>query len=95
MPLKEPPLHGAHDVDQPIAEVIVMYDDYQTHTMGIAHCVGCDGVTRIEACVKNGEYAHIPYLRIWSGDTVLVEYCQHKVAAVRYARDAEDLPNVD
>ncbi len=82
---------GVHEVEQPIREVVVRYDDYQNHACGLAYCVGMDGVTRIEACGKNGEYATIPYLRIWSGDICLAEYCQHQVAAVTFARDAEKL----
>lgn len=80
-----------HEVAQPIREVIVIYDDYEHHAMGFAYCVGMDGVTRIEACMKNGEYAHIPYLRIWSGERCIAEFCQHKVAAVFFAKDAEEL----
>lgn len=80
-----------HDVAQPIREVIVTYDDYQNHVMGLAYCVGMDGITRIEACMKNCEYAHIPYLRIWSGERCIAEFCQHKVAAVHFAKDEEEL----
>ncbi len=67
-----------HDVAQPIREIIVTYDDYQHNAMGLAYCVGMDGVTRIEACMKKGEYAHIPYLRVWSGDVCIAEFCQHR-----------------
>lgn len=80
-----------HDVAQPIQEVVITYDDYKNHLVGLAYCVGMDGVTRIEACMKNGEYAHIPYLRIWSGERCIAEFCQHKVAAVFFAKDAEEL----
>lgn len=82
-----------HEVMQPIREVIVRYDDYKHHGTGQAYCVGMDGVTRIEACMKNGEYAHIPYLRIWSAERCIAEFCQHSVAGVFFAKDEEELSN--
>lgn len=71
-----------HDVAQPIMHLIVRYDNYEHGAQGIGYIVGVDGVTRIEACMKNGEYAHIPYLRVWAGDHCISEFCQHHVAAV-------------
>lgn len=47
--------------------------------------VGNKGVTRIEATTKPGEYSHIPYIRVWKGDTVMAEFCQHKLAGVYFA----------
>ncbi|MFG1429364.1 hypothetical protein [Roseixanthobacter glucoisosaccharinicivorans] len=82
---------NVHEVPQPIREVIVTYDDYQTHTMGLAYCVGMDGVTRIEACAKSAEFSNIPYLRVWSGERCIAEFCQHKVAAVFFAKDEGEL----
>lgn len=80
-----------HEVAQPIREVVVRYDDYQNNACGLAYCVGMDGVTRIEACMKNGEYAHIPYLRIWSGETCVAEFSQHHVAGVFFAKDESEI----
>lgn len=80
-----------HPVEQPIREVVVRYDDYQHHACGLAYCVGMDGVTRIEACQKNGEFCMIPYVRIWSGDLCIAEFSQHHVAGVFFAKDAEEL----
>ncbi len=34
--------------------------------------------------MKNGEYAHIPYLRVWAGDRCISGFCQHRVDAVFY-----------
>ncbi len=82
---------SVHAVKQPIREVIITYDDYQNHVIGLAYCVGMDGVTRIEPCLKSGEYSNIPYLRIWSGDRCVAEFCQHKVAAVHFAKDDAEL----
>lgn len=82
---------GVHVVQQPIQRVIVIEDDYQSGVMGVAYCVGKDDVTRIEACMKNGEYSNIPYLRVWSGDRCIAEFSQHRVAGVFFAKDQEDL----
>lgn len=49
--------------------------------------------SRIEIVQQNGEYAYIPYVRVWSGDDCLVEFCQHKATFVRYG--AEKLPPAD
>ena len=80
-----------HEVDQPIREVVIRYDDYQNNACGLAYCVGMDGVTRIEACKKCGEYSHIPYLRIWSGDRCIAEFSQHHVAGVFFAKSDEEI----
>lgn len=74
-----------HEVAQPIRHLIVRYDDHANGVEGIGYIVGIDGVTRIEACMKNGEYAHIPYLRVWAGERCLGEFCQHHVAGVFFA----------
>lgn len=76
-----------HIVDQMIREIVVFYDDYARHIAGLAYCVGMDGVTRIEACSKNGEYCDIPYIRVWKGDTAVAEFCQHKLAAVYFSEE--------
>ena len=44
--------------------------------------VGNAGVTRIEKTVKQGEYGYIPYVRVWVGDDVIAEHCQHKLNTV-------------
>ena len=76
-----------HAVKQPIREVVVRYDDYQNNACGIAYCVGMDGVTRIEACQKNGEYCSLPYFRVWAGDQCLAEFGQHHLAGVFFAKN--------
>jgi len=82
---------GVHVVQQPIREVVVVCADYRNGVEGLTYLVGMDGVTRIEACMKNGEYAHIPYLRVWSGDLCIAEFSQHRVVGVFFAKDQEDL----
>lgn len=51
---------------------------------GEAYWVGREGVTRIEATYKSGEYSHIPYVRVWQGDKPLAEFCQHKIVGVYF-----------
>ena len=46
--------------------------------------VGRAGVTKIEACEKNGEYCCIPYIRVWEGDHCAIEFNQHKASFVRF-----------
>lgn len=79
----------ADEVRQKIAATQVMCDE---HGNPMDYIVGqnCD---RIEIVQQNGEYAHIPYVRVWSGDTCLVEFNQHKATFVRYG--TEKLPPVD
>ncbi|QRG06142.1 hypothetical protein EZH22_24660 [Xanthobacter dioxanivorans] len=76
-----------HAVKQPISKVIVRYDDYQNQVQGITYVVGENGVTRIEACKKNGEYCDIPYIRVWSGGQCLAEFNQHHLAGVFFAKN--------
>jgi len=47
------------------------------------------GVTRIEACTKSGMYADIPYVRVWAGEDILAEYCQHNIIGVTFAPGGE------
>lgn len=47
--------------------------------------VGNSGVTRIERTFKSGMHSHIPYVRVWSGDAIHSEHCQHYIAAVWFA----------
>ena len=44
--------------------------------------VGDAGVTRIEGIMKSGMHSGIPYLRVWCGEYLQAEYCQHNVIAV-------------
>lgn len=71
-----------HPVKQPIVRIVVSKnsdgDDWDFHT------VGKHGITRIEACIKSGEYSNIPYLRVWAGDSCVAEFCQHKIAGVYF-----------
>lgn len=48
------------------------------------------GVTRIEKTVKAGEYSYIPYVRVWKGDKVLAEHCQHKLNSVVFMDEKND-----
>jgi hypothetical protein len=49
-----------------------------------AYRVGRYGVTRIEQCEKSGMYANIPYIRVWSGEKVLAEMCQHNIICITF-----------
>lgn len=83
----DPLLHdGVHPIRQPIRSIIVRWgwDDGDRVVEDIRWSVGNAGVTRIEATMKNGEYAHIPYLRVWRGDVAAAEYCQHAVMEVLF-----------
>ena len=51
--------------------------------------VGTDGVTRIEKTKKSGMHADIAYVRVWAGDQVISEFCQHQLSAVFFARDGD------
>lgn len=44
--------------------------------------VGIGGITRIEPVVKSGEMSFIPYVRVWKGDEIFSEHCQHKLTGV-------------
>lgn len=45
-----------------------------------------DIVTRIEAFTKSGSFADIPYVRVWCGDRVVAEFCQHQIVGVYFKR---------
>jgi hypothetical protein len=51
--------------------------------------VGQAGVTRIEATTKPGMHCDIPYVRVWAGDVALVEYCQHNIVGVYFAKPVQ------
>lgn len=44
--------------------------------------VGTAGVTRIEKTVKSGLHSDLPYVRVWAGDVVQSEHCQHALTGV-------------
>lgn len=48
--------------------------------------VGHQEVTRIEGTSKSGMYADIPYIRVWRGNTLAAELCQHNVQAVTFVK---------
>lgn len=50
--------------------------------------VGRNGVTRIEAAVKSGMHSHIAYVRVWKGDNVHSEHCQHGLVGVYFKAPA-------
>lgn len=54
-----------------------------------SYTVGRDGVTRIEAFTKDGMYTGIPYVRVWRGDAIAAEFCQHNIVGVYFKRNAE------
>jgi hypothetical protein len=51
---------------------------------GDGWAVGYQGVTKIDLTEKPGEYCMIPYIRVWKGDFLFAEYCQHKCVGVEY-----------
>jgi hypothetical protein len=55
-----------HPIEQPIEGICI--DDVRE-----AYSVGQAGVTRIEACVKSGLHADLPYVRVWCGDEAVAE----------------------
>ena len=46
--------------------------------------VGHGGVTRIEKWTKSGSMAALPYVRVWKGDSLAAEFCQHNLAGVYF-----------
>jgi hypothetical protein len=77
--MTEPDWHSAN-----IERIVVVWDDYERSVGGISWTVGNDGITCIEAIVKNGEYCSIPYVRVWRGEHPVAEYCQHALREVRF-----------
>ena len=73
-----------HPIRQPIKAIVVRWNDPCGSAGDRVWRVGDNGTTRIEATIKNGEYAHIPYLRVWRGDVAVAEYCQHAVMEVLF-----------
>lgn len=88
MALHEPssdPVEQQHPVSQSALTLIVIDDDRERSIEGIRFDVGKHGITRIEPIAKCGEYSHIPYFRVWRGNSVVGEFCQHKCLGVFYA----------
>lgn len=81
-------MNASHTVEQNIEAVTVWNGNSERVEIGAyepeAYRVGFDGVTRIEACEKPGEYCLIPYIRVWRGDLCLAEFGQHKVVGVYF-----------
>ena len=50
------------------------------------YIVGRNGITKIEASEKKGEYCMIPYIRVWAGNHCVAEFNQHKASFVRFAK---------
>lgn len=69
-----------HPIDQLIRSIVV----FEWAEGSEAYQVGQKGVTRIEAATKSGMYADIAYVRVWSGDTAIAEFCQHNIRGVYF-----------
>lgn len=72
---------GVHPIQREVTTIIITPENY---AYGVTYTVGRNGITKIEQTFKNGEYAHIPYLRVWRGDRPIAEFCQHKIIAVLF-----------
>ena len=72
-----------HPVNQPITSIIVPCDH---HGNPQSFIVGLGGVTKIEATTKSGMHADIPYVRVWTGDVAIAEFCQHAISATYFGR---------
>ncbi len=77
-----------HPIKQPIQGITVWNGNSNLVEVGAyepeAYRIGFDGVTRIEACEKPGEYCMLPYVRVWTGDLCLAEFAQHKLVGVYF-----------
>lgn len=76
---------SAHTIQQSIREI----DVFLSEEGSTIYTVGRSGVTRIEACVKPGLHCHIPYVRVWTGDTCMAEFCQHNIVGVYFSVEGE------
>lgn len=65
---------------QPIRMIVIAHHAEET----IGFSVGINGVTRIEAFNKDGLYSEIPYLRVWKGDAISAEFCQHGIVGTYF-----------
>lgn len=73
-----------HPVEQPITSIQLGAPEPGSDPY---YAVGRCGVTQIEACVKFGEYAAIPYVRVWKGDLAIFEVSQHTLAGLWFAEE--------
>lgn len=74
-----------HPVAQPIKAVDVFDGNYEAGLVIGSFEVGRN-CTRIEATTKSGMHADIAYVRVWSGDTAIAEFCQHNIAGLYFAK---------
>lgn len=74
-----------HPIKQKITHITVSDGDNGAE----AYHVGFNGVTHIEPCKKPGEYAYIPYVRVWKGDVCIAEFCQHRIVGVYFSAAKE------
>lgn len=71
-----------HPTEQVIRSILVV-DNVHTNEN---YTIGSKGVTKIEPFTKSGMYADIPYLRVWKGEFVHSEFCQHQIIGVYFER---------
>lgn len=71
-------------ISQPIVEIILgdLGEGVETYKVDRGGC------TRIEPIEKNGEYCMIPWVRVWAGEVVLFEACQHRLVGIVYGPPA-------
>jgi hypothetical protein len=50
---------------------------------------GIMGVTKIEQCEKSGMYSNIPYLRVFVGENIIAELCQHNIESVTFFKETK------
>ncbi len=82
-----PSMTFEHPVNEPIRRIdITAFEQVQNEM----YEVGVNDVTRIEATTKSGMYADIPYLRVWKGETVIAEFCQHNIVGVYYGQPRDE-----
>ena len=67
-------------VDQVVKSVSVA----ETNNGSEFYCVGYNDVTKIEIVQKKGSMDWVPYVRVWKGESVSSEHCQHNVLSVHY-----------
>lgn len=63
-----------------VREIIVWMPNYPAQQ--IAYRIGDCDITRIEIVNKEGMYSYIPYVRVWQGDKLFAEFCQHNLVGV-------------
>mgnify|MGYP006354105223 FL=1 len=73
-----------HPINQKIQSI-----SFQESGCAEYYSVGKGGVTRIEAAIKSGMYANIPYVRVWGDDVCIAEFCQHHLLGVFFSSEPE------